>query len=92
MLSLFYRVYHDDQFRQELRVLVLDDDPVAEIDFRTVSRRTDGLSLCKLHLDIPVSCIYISSTLDLALQQRHHSFPENYLLKPGFHMIVRIAS
>ena len=85
MLSLFYRVYHDDQFRQELRVRVLDDDPVAEIDFRTVSRRTDGLSLCKLHLHIPVSCIYISSTLDLAIQQRH-SFLENYLLKPGFHI------
>ena len=58
MLSSFYRVDHEAQFKQELRVLVLDNDPVAEIKFRTASRPTDGFFLCKLHLDIPVSCIY----------------------------------
>ena len=44
--------------------------------------------------DIKSSVIVINifSTLDLALQQRHRSFPENYLLNPGCHMIVRITS
>ena len=73
---------------------MLDNDPVAEVEFHTASSQTesDGFFLCKLHLPIPVSCIYIFVTLDLALQLRHHSPPGNYLLKPGFHMIVRVAS
>ena len=71
---------------------MLDNDPLAEVEFRTASSQTAGFFLCKLHLDIPVSCIYIFITLDLALQLRHHSIPGNYSLKPGVHMIVRIAS
>ena len=71
---------------------MLDNNRLAEVEFRTATSQTDGFSLCKLHLDIPVSCIYIFITLDLALQLKHHSFPWNYLLKPGFHMIIRIAS
>ena len=55
-ISLFYRVDDEHQFRQELRVLVLDNDPVAEVEFHTES---DGFFLCKLHLPIPVSCTYI---------------------------------
>ena len=90
MLSLFYRVYEDAQFRQELRVRVLDDYPEAEIKFRTASRPTEGSLLCELYPEIPVSCIYF---FHFGFNvSRHHSFPRNYLLKPGFHMIVRIAS
>ena len=65
---------------------MLDDDPVAEIKFRTA----DGSPLCELNLKIPVSCIYF---FHFGFNvSRHHSFPGNYLLKPGFHKIVRIAS
>ena len=86
MLSLFYRVYDDAPFRQELRVLVLDDDPVAKIQFRTA----DEFPLCELYPEIPVSCIYF---FHFGFNvSRHHSFLGNYLLKPGFHMFVRIAS
>ena len=60
---------------------MLDNDPLAEVEFRTASSQTAGFFLCKLHLDIPVSCIYIFITLDLALQLRHHSIPGNYSLK-----------
>ena len=70
---------------------MLDNDPVAEVEFRTASSQTDGFFLCKLHLNIPVSCIYIFVTLDLALTETSF-FSGNYLLKPGFHMIVRVAS
>ena len=40
---------------------MLDDDPVAEVEFHTASSQTesDGFFLCKLHLPIPVSCTYI---------------------------------
>ena len=91
-ISSFSRVYDEEQCRQELKVLVLDNDSLAEVEFRTASRPDDGKFLCELHLPIPVSCIYIFVTLDLELQLRHHSFLANYLLKPGFHMIVRVAS
>ena len=64
MLSLFYRVYDDAQFKQELRVLVLDEKPVAEVKFRTA----DESLLCELYPEIPVSCIFFFFTLDLTYQ------------------------
>ena len=86
MLSLFYRVYDDAQFKQELRVLVLDEKPVAEVKFRTA----DKSLLSELYPEIPVSCIYFFYFRFNV--SRHHSFSGTYLLKPGFHMIIRIAS
>ena len=92
-ISSFYRVDHEYQVRLELRVLVVSNNSLAKVEFWTASRPEDGIFLCELHLPIPVSYIYIYIyTLYLALQLRHHSFPQNYLLKPSFHMIVRIAS
>ena len=46
---------------------MLDNDPVAEVEFHTALSQTesDGFFLCKLHLPIPVSCTYIYIYLSL---------------------------
>lgn len=55
ILSLFNRVVPDAQYKRELRVRVLGNDHIAEVELRTPSRLKGWLLLCKLHLVIPVS-------------------------------------
>lgn len=86
ILSLFNRVVPDAQFKRELRVRVLGNDHMAEVELRTPSRLQGRLLLCKLHLAIPVSCV-----VPFSLILKFPFYPKLHLFLEGDGRAVKLA-
>lgn len=75
--SLFNSLLPDAPFKMELRVRVLGNDHMAEVELCTPSIRKGWLLLCKLHLLISVSCfVPFSLILKFPFYPKLHVFLE----------------